>query len=117
MRRFSTGSRPGEEVIQLYLHDVVASVTRPVKQLTGFARVLLAAGQEQEVSFAVHAERTAFTNRELQRVVEPGDIDADAVHLPGIYIHRVLALTPEQAQEKKIERLTVRPSAASDGLS
>jgi beta-glucosidase len=82
----NTGSRPGEEVIQLYLHDVVASVTRPVKQLTGFARVLLAAGQEQEVSFAVHAERTAFTNRELQRVVEPGDIEVlvgtSAMHLP-----------------------------------
>ena len=82
----NTGSRSGEEVIQLYLHDVVASVARPVKQLTGFARVLLAAGQAQEVSFAVHADRTAYTNRELQRIVEPGDIEVlvgtSPMHLP-----------------------------------
>lgn len=71
----NTGSRPGQEVIQLYLHDVVASVARPVRQLSGFARVHLAAGQTQEVSFAVHADRTAYTNRELQRIVEPGDIE------------------------------------------
>jgi beta-glucosidase len=80
------GSRPGQEVIQLYLHDVVASVARPVIQLTGFARVHLAAGQTQEVTFTVHADRTAYTNRDLQRVVEPGDIDVlvgtSAMHLP-----------------------------------
>jgi hypothetical protein len=50
-------------------------VTRPVKQLTGFARVRVAAGHAQEVSFAVHADRTAYTNRDLQRIVEPGDIE------------------------------------------
>jgi len=82
----NTGSRPSEEVIHLYLHDVVASVARPVKQLIGFARVHLAVGQAQEVSFAVHADRTAYTNRELQRIVEPGDIEVlvgtSATHLP-----------------------------------
>jgi beta-glucosidase len=84
----NTGLRPGKKVVQLYLHDVVASVARPVKQLTGFARVGLAAGQAQEVSFAVHPDRTAFTNREFQRIVEPGDIEVlvgtSAMHLlPG----------------------------------
>ena len=71
----NTGSRAGDEVIQLYLHDVVASVARPVKQLTGFARVRLEPGAANEVSFRVHADRTAFTNRDLQRVVEPGEIE------------------------------------------
>ena len=82
----NTGSRPGEEVIQLYLHDVVASVARPVKQLTGFARVRLAPDQSAEIMFDVHADRTAYTNRDVQRVVEPGDIDVmvgtSARHLP-----------------------------------
>jgi hypothetical protein len=82
----NTGSRPGQEVIQLYLHDVLASVARPVKQLIGFARVHLDAGQAQEVSFTVHADRTAYTDRELQRIVEPGDIEVligtSATHLP-----------------------------------
>ena len=82
----NTGSRAGEEVVQLYLHDVVATVARPVKQLVGFQRVALGAGESAEVSFRVHADRTAFTGHDLQRVVEPGDIDvlvgASATNLP-----------------------------------
>ncbi|AGZ41874.1 beta-glucosidase [Actinoplanes friuliensis] len=71
----NTGSRAGDEVVQLYLHDTVAQVTRPVKQLTGFARVHLEAGADAEVRFQVHADRTAFTGRDLQRIVEPGEIE------------------------------------------
>ena len=50
-----------------------------------------------------------ITIAEVEHLVEPGEIDADAVHLPGIYVQRVLALTPEQAADKRIERRTVRP--------
>ncbi len=71
----NTGPRDGEEVVQLYLHDVVAQVTRPVRQLTGFTRVWLRSGASAVVEFTVHADRTAFTGRDLTRVVEPGDID------------------------------------------
>ncbi|MEV6633024.1 glycoside hydrolase family 3 N-terminal domain-containing protein [Actinoplanes sp. NPDC051470] len=75
VRVTNTGERPGHEVVQLYLRDPVAQVTRPVRQLIGFARVALAAGQSRDVTFRVHADRTAFTGRDLTRVVEPGDID------------------------------------------
>ena len=71
----NTGSRTGDEVVQLYLHDVVAQVARPVRQLTGFARVTLEPGAAVQVQFRVHADRTAFTGRELQRIVEPGDVE------------------------------------------
>ncbi|MBL7258927.1 glycoside hydrolase family 3 C-terminal domain-containing protein [Actinoplanes sp. LDG1-01] len=71
----NTGSRPGDEVVQLYLKDLVAQVTRPVKQLTGFARVPLAAGEAKDVTFTVHADRTAFTGRDFSRIVEPGELD------------------------------------------
>ena len=71
----NTGSRAGEEVVQLYLHDVVATVARPVRQLVGFTRVALDVGAAADVSFRVHADRTAFVGRDLQRIVEPGDID------------------------------------------
>jgi beta-glucosidase-like glycosyl hydrolase len=71
----NTGPREGDEVVQLYLHDVVAQVARPVKQLAGFARVGLAPGERVEVKFRVHADRTAYPNRELERIVEPGDIE------------------------------------------
>jgi beta-xylosidase len=71
----NTGARAGSEVVQLYLHDVLAPVTRPVRQLTGFGRVHLEAGASAQVEFRVHADRTAFTDRELRRVVEPGDVE------------------------------------------
>ena len=50
-----------------------------------------------------------ITIAEVEHLVEPGEIDADAVHLPGIYVQRVLPLTPEQAADKRIERRTVQP--------
>jgi 3-oxoacid CoA-transferase subunit A len=58
------------------------------------------------------------TIAEVEHLVEPGEIDADAVHLPGIYVQRVLLLTPEQADNKRIERRTVQPKPdASNGGS
>ena len=71
----NTGERGGDEVVQLYLHDLVAQVTRPVKQLTGFARVPLEPGEAKDVTFTVAADRTAFTGRDLTRIVEPGTIE------------------------------------------
>ncbi|MGI5271889.1 glycoside hydrolase family 3 N-terminal domain-containing protein [Nonomuraea sp. CA-218870] len=71
----NTGPRAGDEVVQLYLHDVLAQVTRPVRQLAGFARVRLEPGEAADVRFLVHADRTAFTGRDLERIVEPGDLE------------------------------------------
>ncbi|MFD1146557.1 beta-xylosidase/alpha-l-arabinosidase [Saccharothrix hoggarensis] len=70
----NTGDRAGAEVVQLYLHDPVASVTRPVRQLVGFARVELEPGEATSVTFRLHADRTSFTGRDGRRVVEPGDL-------------------------------------------
>jgi 3-oxoacid CoA-transferase A subunit len=54
------------------------------------------------------------TIAEVEELVEPGELDPDEVHLPGIYVQRVLPLTPEQAAEKRIERLTSRPRPTTD---
>ena len=70
----NTGHRAGAVVTQLYLSDPVASVTRPVRQLIGFARVGLGAGESAQVRFEVHADLTSFTGRDLRRRVEPGEI-------------------------------------------
>lgn len=71
----NVGERPGVDVVQLYTHDPVASVTRPVAQLVGYARVALAAGERATVEFAVPAARLAFSDRAYRRVVEPGTLE------------------------------------------
>ena len=71
----NAGSRDGEEVVQLYLHDPVASVTRPVQQLRGFARVALAAGAAARVTFRLHADLCSFSGPDLARIVEAGRIE------------------------------------------
>jgi beta-glucosidase len=68
----NTGTRDGDEVVQLYLHDVVSSVTRPVLELRGFKRVTLAPGTRRTVSFTIGPDALSLINREMRRVVEPG---------------------------------------------
>ncbi|WP_026819820.1 beta-glucosidase family protein [Arthrobacter castelli] len=81
------GARDGADVVQLYLHDPVASVVRPVNRLIGYQRVELAAGESAQVEFEVPADLAAFTGRDYQRIVEPGVVEfrlgrssADVVH-------------------------------------
>jgi len=71
----NAGPRAGEDVVQLYVRDVLGSVARPVAQLVGFQRVALEAGRSVTVTFEVPTARLAFSNRELVRVVEPGDFE------------------------------------------
>lgn len=71
----NTGTRTGDEVVQLYVHDRLAQVARPLRQLLGFARVSLEPGSEAQVSFRVHADRTAYTTPGMQRIVEPGELE------------------------------------------
>lgn len=71
----NTGTRPGTEVVQLYLHDPVAQTTRPVVRLVGFARVDLDPGAAAVVSFEVPADLTSFTGLRGTRIVEPGDVE------------------------------------------
>jgi 3-oxoacid CoA-transferase subunit A len=55
------------------------------------------------------------TVAEVERLVEPGELDPDQVHLPGVFVQRVVPLTAEQAADKRIERRTVRPRPAGGG--
>ncbi|MFD7278908.1 glycoside hydrolase family 3 N-terminal domain-containing protein [Streptomyces sp. NPDC059862] len=71
----NTGDRAGAEVVQLYLHDPVASVTRPDVRLIGYRRVELEPGDAARVTFRFHADLSAFTDRSGRRVVEPGALE------------------------------------------
>jgi beta-glucosidase len=68
----NTGTRAGEEIVQMYIRDRVSSVTRPVKELRGFKRISLKAGETSVVTFGIDPEKLAFHNVEMKFVVEPG---------------------------------------------
>jgi beta-glucosidase len=74
----NTGGRGGDEVVQLYIHDPVASVSQPVRRLRDFERVTLAAGASKTVSFTLDASDVGFFDNSGQFVVEPGAIDVFA---------------------------------------
>lgn len=69
----NTGKREGDEVMQLYIRDVAASVTRPVKELKGFERITLRPAEKRHVQFTLAPEQLGFYNREMRFVVEPGE--------------------------------------------
>jgi beta-glucosidase len=71
----NTGAVRGEEVVQLYTHDRVGSVTRPVKELKGFHRIRLAPGERKSVTFHLAINQLGFHDRDRRFVVEPGAVD------------------------------------------
>jgi beta-glucosidase len=93
----NTGTRAGDEVVQLYVHQQVASVTRPVIELKRFKRVRLEPGARTAVEFELAPEDLAFWNLQMKRVVEPGVFDIYA--------------GPSSVDLKKAE-LTVTPASA-----
>lgn len=68
----NTGDRPGEEVVQLYIRDLVGSVTRPVKELKGFQKILLAPKESKDVEFILRATNLSFYRRDMSFGPEPG---------------------------------------------
>ena len=66
------GEHRADEVVQLYIRDLVGSATRPVKELKGFQRITLAPGESRQVEFDLHTDALAFYNPRMQQVVEPG---------------------------------------------
>jgi beta-glucosidase len=71
----NTGSRAGDEVVQLYIRDVASTVTRPVRELKGFTRVSLAPGETRQVEFVLTPAELGFYDRDMRFVVEPGAFD------------------------------------------
>ncbi len=69
----NTGDRDGDEVVQLYIRDLLATVARPVMELKGFKRVRLKAGEEKEICFFIEPDLLKMFNRKMEEVVEPGD--------------------------------------------
>ncbi len=75
IRVSNTGDYDADEIVQLYIHDVEASISRPVKELKGFRRIHLAKGESTEVSFTITDDMLKFYNQQLDYVLEPGDFE------------------------------------------
>jgi len=71
----NTGGRAGEEVVQVYIRDIVSSVTRPVKELKGFKKISLKPGDSQTLAFTISPEHLSFTNIDKEFGVEAGDFE------------------------------------------
>ena len=71
----NTGNRDGDEIVQLYIHDQVAGVSRPVKELKGFQRIHLSAGESKDVTFEITPELLKYYNYNLEYVLDPGTFD------------------------------------------
>jgi beta-glucosidase len=71
----NTGKRAGDEIVQLYIRDLVSSVTRPIKELKDFKRISLAPGESKNVEFIITPDKLSFFDLHMKRVVEPGWFD------------------------------------------
>jgi beta-glucosidase len=84
----NTSARAGDETVQVYVRDVVSSVTRPIKELKAFRRITLAPGEARNVSFTLTPEAFWMWNDKMQRVVEPGDFEImagpDSAHVKSV---------------------------------
>jgi beta-glucosidase len=105
----NTGTRPGEEVVQLYVSDLVASVARPELSLIGFARVALKPGESRNVYFDVHPSRLAFFDEAMRFVVEPGQFRfATGASAGALHQESVVRLTGEAARYSQRSVVAVR---------
>ena len=95
----NTGDRAGDEVVQLYIRDLVGSITRPVKELRGFRRIALRPGETQTVSFTLGAADLAFFDADLDLVVESGTFQV------------FIGTSSEQVQEARFELVDRRRCA------
>lgn len=113
VREFSLGGRRREYVLEEGIVTDVALVRAAVADRHGNA-VFHAAARNFNPAAAMAGRLTVL---EAERVVEPGEIPPDEVHLPGVFVQRVVALTPEQADDKRIEKrmTSIRPDAPIAG--
>jgi len=72
MQLTNNGFREGDEVVQLYIRDEVASVTRPVKELKGFKKIHLKPGETKTIEFVITSDMLSFFNQTMEKIIEPG---------------------------------------------
>ena len=108
----NSGHRVGTEVVQLYVHDLIASVARPVQQLVGFTRIELRPGQSGTIVFEVHPNRLAFYDEAMNFVTEPGTFRFTVGGASDTAAHEVdVELTGETAHYRQRDVTATRVAA------
>lgn len=111
----NVGSRQGDEVVQLYIHDVVASVARPVMELRGFKRLTLKPSEKKTVSFAITPDDLAMLDAEMRRTVEPGEFEimigssSQDIRLSGTFNVKSRITSDFDCAEMKPEKIKLNP--------
>lgn len=113
----NTGKVAGDEIVQLYVTDPVASIVRPIIELKGFHRVSLEPGESRRVTFDIHSDLMSFTGEDLRRVVEPGEVQirvgassADIRLEAKVQMTGVTAFTsPDREMVTHVRDETIRP--------
>ena len=88
----NTGKVKGDEIVQMYIHQKVASVTRPVMELKGFERISLAAGETKTVNFTIDKSKLSFWDYNMKYTVEPGEFEIMIGKSSGDYIQKILTV-------------------------
>ena len=113
----NTGNRDGDEVVQLYIRDLLSSVSRPVKELKGFQRIHLDAGEEKTVSFNLTPDLLEMLNDKMERIVEPGGfrimIGASS---NDIRLREIIEVKPDSVQQPEFAYQWPADSAVSARL-
>ncbi|MFA6505727.1 MAG: glycoside hydrolase family 3 N-terminal domain-containing protein [Treponemataceae bacterium] len=93
----NSGAVAGDEVVQLYFHDKLSEITRPVMELVGFKRLTLAAGEVRRLTFTVSTNQLGFYDRSMRFVVEPGELEVMVGHASNdIRLQGIVTLTGEK---------------------
>ncbi len=105
----NTGKRAGDEVIQLYIRDVAASVTQPVRELKGFERITLRPGEKRRVEFTLSPKELGFYNRDLKFAVEPGEFKVFVGNSSEDGLEGNFTVGNGPAEKKKIDKPAILP--------
>lgn len=98
----NTGKREGDEIVQLYIRDEAASVTRPVKEMKGFYRVSLQPGEKKRLQFTLSTAQLGFYGREMEFITEPGSVEVMVgAYSEDIRCMKTIRLTGETTNMEK----------------
>src|SRR4029079_5855696 len=122
----NVGGRSGDQVVQLYIHDVASSVTRPVRELKGFKRITLNPGEKRRVEFTLTPKELGTLDRNLKFAVEPGefrvfvgnssDANLQTRFTVGPITSRPVVTRPATASQTTITAVPAAPVSAEDNL-